>query len=120
MTHNQITRASHNYSIVEDLAQAPYAMSALEVLQICLTQHEALLFSISEVDPLESSLITFDSNHFNHMISHQITFQIKVRVPGKNILHTVVDEGALACIMSMSCWKAIIFLKINTYSTILK
>ena len=31
--HNTSTHAAKNYSIVEDLAQAPPAMSALEVLQ---------------------------------------------------------------------------------------
>jgi hypothetical protein len=34
-THNPNVRASQNYSIVEDLGQTPYAMSALEVLQTC-------------------------------------------------------------------------------------
>jgi hypothetical protein len=32
-SHNPNTRASHNYPIVEDLAQTPCAMSSLEVLQ---------------------------------------------------------------------------------------
>ena len=32
-THNLNARVSQHYSIVEDLAQAPCAMSALEVLQ---------------------------------------------------------------------------------------
>jgi hypothetical protein len=35
---NPHTRAAQNYSILEDLAQAPSAMSALEVLQSCLAQ----------------------------------------------------------------------------------
>ena len=33
--HNPNARVAHNYNIVEDLAQAPCAMSALEVLQSC-------------------------------------------------------------------------------------
>ena len=33
--HNPNARAASNYSVVEDLAQTPYAMSALEVLQSC-------------------------------------------------------------------------------------
>ena len=35
-TINPNARAAQNYSIVEDLAQSPCAMSALEVLQSCL------------------------------------------------------------------------------------
>jgi hypothetical protein len=33
--HNPNARAAQNYSVVEDLAQTPCAMSALEVLQSC-------------------------------------------------------------------------------------
>jgi hypothetical protein len=38
--HNPSTRAACNYSIVEDLAQAPRAMSALKVLQSFPTQQK--------------------------------------------------------------------------------
>jgi hypothetical protein len=34
-SHNPNARATHNYSVVEDLSQTPCAMSALEVLQSC-------------------------------------------------------------------------------------
>jgi hypothetical protein len=34
-SHNPNIRAAQNYSVVEDLSQTPYAMSALEVLQSC-------------------------------------------------------------------------------------
>jgi len=34
-SHNTNTRAAQNYSVVEDLAQTPCAMSYLEVLQSC-------------------------------------------------------------------------------------
>jgi hypothetical protein len=39
---------------------------------------------------------------------------------GKNILRTMVDEGASTCIMSMSCWKSIGSPKLDTSNTILK
>jgi hypothetical protein len=35
---NPQARAAHNYSLVDDLAQSPTAMSVLEVLQTCPTQ----------------------------------------------------------------------------------
>jgi hypothetical protein len=35
--HNPQGRAAHNYSLVDDLAQSPAAMSVLEVLQTCPT-----------------------------------------------------------------------------------
>ena len=37
-TYNPQARAAQNYNIVEDLAQSPSAMSALEVLQNCPSQ----------------------------------------------------------------------------------
>lgn len=37
-THNPNSRAAQNYSVIENLAQAPYAMSILEVLKSCPTQ----------------------------------------------------------------------------------
>lgn len=38
VTHNPNARAAQNYSIIEDLAQAPCAMSTLEVMQSFPTQ----------------------------------------------------------------------------------
>jgi hypothetical protein len=42
-SHNPNTRATQNYSVVEDLSQTSCAMSALEVLQSCSAQRKALL-----------------------------------------------------------------------------
>jgi hypothetical protein len=44
--YNPNARAAQHYSIVEDLAQAPCAMSALEVLQSFRMQQQALLSAI--------------------------------------------------------------------------
>ena len=44
--HNPNARDASNYSIVEDLAQTPCAMSALEVLQSCLAQRDTLLAAL--------------------------------------------------------------------------
>jgi hypothetical protein len=57
---NPHARASQNYSIVEHLAQAPYVMSALEVLQSCPTQQKALLKAIDAIDLKDTNLIIFD------------------------------------------------------------
>jgi hypothetical protein len=57
---NPHARAAQNYNIVEDLAQAPSAMSALEVLQSCPAQWKALLKAIGGIDPTDTNLIVFD------------------------------------------------------------
>ena len=56
---NPHAHVAHNYNIVEDLAQAPSAMSALEVLQSCPTQRKALLKSIGGIDLTGMNLIIF-------------------------------------------------------------
>jgi hypothetical protein len=54
------------------------------------------------------------------MISHQTTFQIKMRSMGRIIFCTVIDEGALNCIMFMSCWKDLGSPNCDTSTTFLK
>jgi hypothetical protein len=59
-TFNPNSQAAQNYNIVEDLAQAPCAMSSLEVLQRCPSQHRMLLASIGAFDPESSNKLTFN------------------------------------------------------------
>ena len=44
--HNPNARAAQNYSIVKDLGHTPCAMSALEVLQSCLSQSKEYLSAL--------------------------------------------------------------------------
>ena len=91
-----------HYSIVEDLAQAPCAMLALEVLQTCPVQWKELLSVIEGLDPTESNLITFNTEHSAPRLSHQLDFQIQVTIMQKIIHQTLVDEGAATLLMSIS------------------
>jgi hypothetical protein len=104
---NPHARAAQNYNIVEDLAQAPFAMSALEVLQSFPTQRKALLKDIGGIDPTNTNLIIFDLEDHIPRLPPQLALQIQVVVENKNIRRTVIDEGALTCVMSVTCWKAI-------------
>jgi hypothetical protein len=63
-TFNPNSRATQNYSIVEDLAQAPCAMPALEVLQHYPSQCRMLLAAIDTFDPKSSNNLTF--NLYDH------------------------------------------------------
>lgn len=106
ISYNSNARVAQHYNIIEELAQAPSQMSALEVLQTYPTQQKSLLFIIGTVDPSYSSLITFDiENHVPHL-PHQISFLIQVLIKGK-MIHQTIGEGASTYIMSISCWKAI-------------
>jgi hypothetical protein len=104
---NPHPRASKNYIIVEDISQAPSAMSTLEVLQSCPTQRKALLKAIGGIDPTDTNLIIFDLEDHIPRLPPQLAFQIQVVVENKNICRTVIDEGASTCVMSVTCWKAI-------------
>jgi hypothetical protein len=90
---NPHARAAQNYSIVQDLAQAPFAMLDLEVLQICSMQRKALLKAIGGIDPTDMNLITFDLEDHIPRLPPQLVFQIQFIVENKNIFRTVIDEG---------------------------
>jgi hypothetical protein len=107
LAFNPHARVAQNYSIVEDLAQAPSAMSALEVLQSCPAQRKALLKAIGGIDPTDTNLIVFDLEYHIPRLPPQLAFQIQVVVSDKNICRTVIDEGASTCVMSLACWKVI-------------
>jgi hypothetical protein len=78
--HNPQARAAHNYSLVDDLAQSPTAMSVLEVLQTCPTQHKSLLSTLGAVDPADTRLITFDLDSGEPRLPALIAFQIPVKI----------------------------------------
>jgi hypothetical protein len=55
--------------------------------------------------------IMLDTTNLKPYLLYHIVFQIVLAYPMKNftrnIFRTVVDEGALTCIMSLACWKVI-------------
>ena len=105
--HNPNAQAAQTYSIVEDLSQAPCAMSALEVLQTCPAQRRALLSAIGAFEKSSTGLITFDTEIHKTRLPSHVAFQIKVSSKGINIHITVIDEGASTCVMSLTFWKAL-------------
>ena len=71
-THNLNAQDSQHYNIIKDLAQAPCAMSALEVLQNCPSQRKALLQAIGVVDSTDTSLLYFDLENSELCLPHSI------------------------------------------------
>jgi hypothetical protein len=104
-TFNPSSRAAQNYNIVEYLAQAPCAMSALEVLKYYPSQHRILLAAIGVVDPNSSNHIMFNLDNYTSQLSHHLAFQVDVVVHNQQIHRTILDEGASTCVMSLACWK---------------
>lgn len=79
-------------------------MSALEVLQTCPAQRKSLLSAIGGIDPQDSMIAIFDMEKSKPRLSHQLAFQVQVVSKGRPIHHTVIDKGALICVMSQACW----------------
>jgi hypothetical protein len=78
--HNPQARATHNYSLVDNLAQSPTTMSVLDILQTCPTQRKSLLFSLGKVDPADTGLITFDLDSGEPHLPTLVAFQIPVKI----------------------------------------
>jgi hypothetical protein len=110
-SHNPNARAAQNYSVVEDLSQTPCAIFALEVLQSFPAQRKALLTALGSTKTCNPGTIMLDTTDLKPRLPYHVAFQIVVAHSTKtftqNIFHTVVDEAASTCVMSLACWKAI-------------
>jgi hypothetical protein len=73
-SHNLNTRATQNYSVVEDLAQTPCAMSDLEVLQSFPSHRKAMLSTLGVVDPSNLWMIIFYLTDPKPCLPHHVTF----------------------------------------------
>jgi hypothetical protein len=82
-------------------------MSTLKVLQYCTSQLRTLFSAIGAMDPKDSNLIMFHLDYFKETVSSHLAFQIQVLVGGKNIHHTVLDEGASTCVISLHSWRSL-------------
>ena len=94
--HNPNARDASNYSMVEDLSQTPCAMSALEVLQICPAQRDALLAALGSMDSL-SLMEKFHLTDVKIHLPYHVALSIDVIHGGNAIGRVVVDEDASTC-----------------------
>jgi hypothetical protein len=92
--HNPNARATQNYSIVEDLGQTPCEMLALEVLQMCPSQRNSLLYALGALDPCGSKVIKFDVMDVKPRFPYHVAFQIHMGYSKYTIKRIVIDEGA--------------------------
>jgi hypothetical protein len=106
-THNPNVRAAQNYSIVEDLGQTPCAMSALEIVQTCPSQRNALLSTLGALYPCGSKVIKFDVIDVNPHSPYHVEFQVHVGYLKYTIKYIVVDEGITTCVVSLVYWKSL-------------
>ena len=57
---NPNAQATQFYNVVEYLAQAPCAMSSLEMLQSCPIQRKNMLTTLGALDPDNTNFINFE------------------------------------------------------------
>ena len=105
VANNATARSTVSYNIVDDLAQTPTAMSALEVLKTFPTQRKSLLAVLGAIEPSESKLITFDMENGEPQMPSTISFQIPVPIRNLVMHQCIVDEGASMCVMSTLVWQ---------------
>lgn len=95
-------------------------MLALEVLQSCPTQRKYFLNAIGAIESIDASLLCLDPENNEPCLPHTIVVHIYVSCLGKNVHHTMLDEGVTTYIMSYSCWKDLGSPTLTASKTILK
>ena len=99
VVNNATARDVLNYSIVDCLDQSPTAMSSLEVLKVCPSQHKSLLSTLGSVYPYDSRLITFDLDQGEPRMPSSVSFQVSVMIQNLVIHRCIIDEGESTCVM---------------------
>jgi hypothetical protein len=92
-SHNPNARATHNYSVLEDLSQTPCAMSALEVLQSYLAQRKALLTTLGSTETCNPGTIMLDTTDLKPRLPYHVAFQIVVAHPMKIFYTKYISHG---------------------------
>ena len=82
-------------------------MSALEVLQSCLSQRKDLLSALGVNGDDSSSVIKFETTGHQPCLPYYVSLLVHVECLGMTVKRTVIDEGAAASMMSLSCWKGL-------------
>jgi hypothetical protein len=78
--HKPHARTTHNYSLVNDLAQSPATMFVLEVFQTYSSQRKSFLFALGAVNPAYTQLITIDLDSVEPCLPAMVAFQIPINI----------------------------------------
>ena len=64
-----------------------------------------MLSSLEVVDSNPSTMVKFDTHEVHPHLPYHVAFLVHVECMNKMIKHTVVNEGVVAFVMSLSCLK---------------
>ena len=94
-------------------------MSMLEVLQTCPPQRTDLLSNLGVNDDNSSSIIKFETMGVQPRFSYYMSLLIHGEYLNMTFKCTVIDEGAAASVMYLSCWKGLGSPKLSQSATML-
>ena len=92
-------------------------MSALEFLHTFPSQRKALLFSLGVVDGNPSTTIKFETHVVEPRLPYYVSLLVHVECLNNTIKCIVIDEGAVAFMMSLACWKGLGSPTLSKYGT---
>ena len=82
-------------------------MFALEVLQSCPSQRKALLSALGVNGDDSSSVIKFETAGHQPRLPYYVSLLVHVECLNMIVKCTVIDEGDVAYVISLSCWKGL-------------
>ena len=82
-------------------------MSALEVLQSCPSQRKYFLSALGVNDDNSSFIIKFETMGLQPHFPYYVSLLIHVECLNMTVKCTVIDEGVVASMMYLSCWRCL-------------
>ena len=82
-------------------------MSMLEVLESRPSQRKDLLYFLGVNNDHSFFVIKFETVGLQPHLPYYVSLLIHVDCLNKTIKRTVIDEGATASVISLSCWKGL-------------
>ena len=79
-------------------------MFALEVLQTCPPQRKSLLSPLGVAEGSSPLVIIFETHGVQPHLPYYVSLLVHIECLNNTIKCTVINEGAVAFMMSMSCW----------------
>ena len=92
---------------IYDQISTPCSLSALEILQSCPSQRKTLLSTLGVNDDNSSSIIKFETAGLQPHLPYYVSLLIYVECLNMTVKRTMIDEGTVASVMYLSCWKGL-------------
>ena len=67
----------------------------------------ALLIALQVVDPNPSTIVRFETHKVQPHFPYHVDFLVHVECLNNTIKCTFIDEGVVASVMSLTCWKGL-------------